>query len=57
MFYMIKIKISFYIKLIKDSKYMFRFPTCTKCSSKNSSVKSTVRGRALALNIRIQLFN
>jgi len=25
MFYMIKIKISFYIKSIKDSKYMFRF--------------------------------
>jgi len=21
--------------MIKDSKYMFRFPTCTKCSSKN----------------------
>jgi hypothetical protein len=35
MFYMIKIKISFYIKSIKDSKYMFPFPTCTKCSSKN----------------------
>jgi hypothetical protein len=31
MFYMIKIKISFYIKSIKDSKYMFRFLPYTKC--------------------------